>query len=49
MQSMTHKDRLIVGGVDAHADVHHYAALDSVGALLGTNSTLLLFGGVLEG
>jgi len=38
MHSMTQEDRLVVGGVDAHADTHHAAALDQRGALLSTNS-----------
>lgn len=39
MQSMTQAEvPLVIGGVDAHADVHHYAALDSVGGLLGTKA-----------
>ena len=38
MQSMTQQDTLIVGGVDAHADTHHVAALDQRGALLSTKS-----------
>ena len=28
MHSMTQQDTLVVGGVDAHADTHHAAALD---------------------
>lgn len=36
MHSMTQQDRLVIGGVDAHADTHHAAALDDRGALLGT-------------
>src|SRR5436190_11489730 len=32
------EDALVVGGVDAHADTHHAAALDERGALLATNS-----------
>jgi transposase len=38
MHSMTQDKPLIVGGVDAHADTHHIAALDQRGALLGTSS-----------
>ncbi len=39
MHSMTQKDRpLVVGGVDSHADTHHFAALDQRGALLATKS-----------
>ena len=33
---MKHQETLVVGGVDAHADSHHAAALDERGALLGT-------------
>ena len=35
MHSMK-EDALVVGGVDAHADTHHAAALDERGALLGS-------------
>jgi transposase len=38
MHSMTQQDTLVVGGVDAHADAHHAAALDQRGALLATKS-----------
>ena len=38
MHSMTQENTLVVGGVDAHADTHHAAALDQRGALLGTKS-----------
>ena len=38
MHSMTQEHTLVVGGVDAHADTHHAAALDQRGALLGTQS-----------
>jgi transposase len=38
MQSMTQQDAVVVGGVDAHADTHHAAALDQRGALLSTKS-----------
>ena len=38
MHSMTQEDTLVVGGVDAHADTHHAAALDQRGALLATKS-----------
>jgi transposase len=38
MQSMKQEDTLVVGGVDAHADTHHAAALDERGALLATKS-----------
>ena len=33
---MKHQETRVVGGVDAHADSHHAAALDERGALLGT-------------
>ena len=36
MHSMTQENTLVVGGVDAHADTHHAAALDQRGALLST-------------
>jgi transposase len=36
MQSMTQDQPLVIGGVDAHADTHHFAALDQRGALLAT-------------
>ena len=38
MHSMTEKDTHVVGGVDAHADSHHAAALDQRGVLLATKS-----------
>jgi transposase len=38
MQSMKQEDALVVGGVDAHADTHHAAALDERGVLLATKS-----------
>jgi transposase len=38
MHSMTQESTLVVGGVDAHADTHHAAALDERGALLSTKS-----------
>ena len=38
MHSMTQENTLVVGGVDAHADTHHVAALDQRGALLATKS-----------
>lgn len=38
MHSMTQENTLVVGGVDAHADAHHAAALDQRGALLGNRS-----------
>jgi transposase len=33
---MKHHETVVVGGVDAHADTHHAAALDERGALLGS-------------
>jgi transposase len=39
MHSMTQDDTpLVIGGVDAHADAHHLAALDERGGLLATKS-----------
>jgi transposase len=38
MHSMTQQDTVVVGGVDAHADTHHAAALDQRGARLDTKS-----------
>ena len=38
MHSMTQENTVVVGGVDAHADAHHVAALDERGALLSTKS-----------
>jgi transposase len=38
MHSMTQDQPLVIGGVDSHADTHHFAALDQRGALLGTRS-----------
>jgi transposase len=38
MDSMTQDTTVVVGGVDAHADTHHAAALDQRGALLCTKS-----------
>jgi transposase len=38
MQIMTQDSTVVVGGVDAHADTHHAAALDQRGALLSTKS-----------
>jgi transposase len=38
MHRMTQEHTLVVGGVDAHADTHHIAALDERGALLSTTS-----------
>jgi transposase len=36
MHSMTQEQTLVIGGVDAHADTHHAAALDARGGLLGS-------------
>ena len=33
---MKHHEAVVVGGVDAHAEIHHAAALDERGALLGS-------------
>jgi len=38
MHSMTQEDRIVIGGVDAHVDAHHAAALDERGGLLSTKS-----------
>jgi len=38
MHSMTQEQPLVIGGVDAHADTHHLAAVDQRGALLGAQS-----------
>ena len=38
MQSMTEDGRRVIGGIDAHADTHHAAALDERGRLLGIRS-----------
>lgn len=38
MQIMNEDTRRVIGGVDAHADTHHAAALDDRGVLLGTKS-----------
>jgi transposase len=35
MRSMNHEGCRVIGGVDAHADTHHAAALDDRGGLLG--------------
>ncbi len=50
MQSMTEQpQRVVIGGVDAHADAHHYAALDRLGALLATKEFPATTGGYAEG
>ncbi len=38
MHRMTQEHTFVVGGVDAHADTHHVAALDEQGALLSAKS-----------
>lgn len=39
LHSMTQGEPpLVIGGVDSHADAHHFAALDRRGALLATKS-----------
>jgi transposase len=38
MHRMTQERPLVIGGVDAHAETHHFAALDDRGALLGSAS-----------
>ncbi|MDX6704257.1 MAG: transposase, partial [Solirubrobacteraceae bacterium] len=38
MQSMNEQGRRVIGGVDAHTETHHAAALDDRGALLATKS-----------
>jgi transposase len=35
---MQHEEAVVIGGVDAHTDAHHAAALDQRGALLGSES-----------
>ncbi|MGZ6576662.1 MAG: IS110 family RNA-guided transposase [Solirubrobacteraceae bacterium] len=45
---MTQENTLVVGGVDAHADAHHAAALDQRGALLSTESFPTTTSGYLE-
>ena len=48
MHSMTENDRRVIGGVDAHADTHHAAALDSRGGLLGSKSFAVSAAGYRE-
>lgn len=48
MHSMNHELRHVIGGVDAHADTHHAAALDDRGALLGTKSFAVSAAGYSE-
>jgi hypothetical protein len=45
---MKHQETLVVGGVDAHADSHHAAALDERGALLGTEGFATTMDGYSE-
>ena len=35
---MTHRERIVYGGVDTHEDVHVAAVIDATGRLLGTKS-----------
>jgi transposase len=48
VQSMTEQGRRVIGGVDAHADTHHVAALDDRGALLATKSFEVSAAGYLQ-
>jgi Transposase len=48
MQIMNEDARRVIGGVDAHADTHHAAALDERGALLETKSFPVSAGGYRE-
>jgi transposase len=48
VQSMNHDERRVIGGVDAHADTHHVAALDDRGALLATESFAVSAAGYRE-
>ena len=48
MQIMNEDDRRVIGGVDAHADTHHAAALDERGALLGSRSFTVSASGYRE-
>jgi transposase len=45
---MKHQERLVVGGVDAHADSHHAAALEERGALLGSEAFAMIRDGCGE-
>ena len=38
MHSMMQQPPIVIGGVDAHAETHHFAVLDARGALLGSVS-----------
>ena len=50
MHSMTEQlQSVVIGGVDAHADAHHYAALDRLGALLATKEFPATTRGYAEG
>jgi transposase len=48
MQSMNEDGRRVIGGVDAHAETHHAAALDDRGGLLGTESFAVSAAGYRE-
>lgn len=48
MDSMNHDDRRVIGGVDAHADTHHAAALDDRGGLLGVRAFTVSAKGYVE-
>lgn len=48
MQSMNQKDRRVIGGIDAHAETHHAAALDDRGGLLATKSFTVSAAGYRE-
>jgi transposase len=48
VQSMNEQGRRVIGGVDAHADTHHAAALDDRGALLATRSFEVSAAGYLQ-
>ena len=48
MQSMNENGRRVIGGVDAHADTHHAAALDDHGALRGSRSFTVSAAGYRE-
>ena len=45
---MNHDERRVIGGVDAHAETHHAAALDGRGALLDTRSFTVSAAGYRE-
>jgi transposase len=48
VQSMNEQGRRVIGGVDAHADTHHAAALVDRGALLATRSFEVSAAGYLQ-